>query len=152
MKRMFIFMLALVLAVFFQGCKSPVGPDGDGGQTEGTIEILYERVLPIIWPEQPNPTAFSVFSDTFGGKTEKWVSGGGDRWQGEVTLHFGYWCAFVCDFKVTPTTSESVARKISARIKGQSEWIELTNIQPHYNTGGEWAFFLLDKNGIHIPN
>jgi hypothetical protein len=108
---------------------------------------MYERVLPVITPSQDDPGGLSLFHWDYGGKVFELTKIAENKWvaEAEVRYNAGQYMVFVVDRKVVKEYSE-IARKISARIKGQ-EWIELTHITS--TDDGEQAEFVLDASGIH---
>lgn len=151
MKRK-IFLICFACATFLlvsPSCKSPSSPKPI--KSSDFLEFLYERVLPIIAPEYPDPDGFCIFNDDGGGRNpHNWHKIAENKWMAEDELKYtgSQYRIWLSDWKVTGTYVP-IARKISARIKGQ-EWIELVTKKPLYDgSEGEEAEFILDAKGIH---
>ena len=148
-RKILIFLLGVMLCMFIQTCKSPNSPEPI--KTSDVLEFMYERVMPIIAPEYQDPDGFTIFNDDGGGRNpHNWHKIAENKWMAEDELKYtgSEYMIWLSDPKVI-STYVPIARKISARIKGQ-EWIELVTIKPfYYGTGGEQAEFILDAKGIH---
>lgn len=149
-RKILIFLLGVVFCVpVFQTCKSPSSPEPI--KTSDILEFMYERVLPIIAPEYPDPDGFTIFNDDGGGRNpHNWHKIAENKWMAEDELKYtgSQYRIWLSDWKATGTYVP-IARKIFARIKGQ-EWIELVTVGPLYDgSEGEEAEFILDAKGIH---
>jgi len=114
---------------------------------------MYQRTKPVVDNNATGPNGFSIFNRAKGGQAVGLRYLGNDQWKGEATLQYTtspYWICTI-DMKVTGAY-EAVAETFYARIRGTSEWTELTCIEPDPNgTGGLAAKFYLDDKGIRIP-
>jgi hypothetical protein len=151
-KNVFLIFLVCFACITFllvsPSCKSPSSPEPI--KTSDILEFMYERVLPIIFPEYPDPDGFTIFNDDGGGRNpHNWHKIAENKWMAEDELKYtgSQYMIWLNDPKVTGVYVP-IARKISARIKGQ-EWIELTCIKPNLFEDGEQAEFILDAKGIH---
>lgn len=161
-KDVFLICLFMLLLIFsLSSCdnlgRSVIGED-DPDPISGWFEILYERVLPIVNPDSPDPTdgKASTYHSIYGGRnSSRWVQDGEDKWTATVFLRYDSkhpYFIWLIDRKVEETYGHQIARKIFMRPEGSTEWIELLCIEKHgLGVEGEWAKFIADKNGIRNP-
>ena len=118
-----------------------------------TVEFMYERVLPVISPQSEDPSELQLFNEDYGGKTLKLTKTAANQWtvEAEVKYSGGQYIVFLIDPKVIKEYTH-IARKIYIRIKGKSDWIELTCIRPNTFSTGEQAEFIIDARGIRFPS
>ena len=149
-RKMLIFLLGVMLCVpVFQTCKSPNSPEPI--KTSDVLEFMYERVLPIVFPGHSDPNGFTIFNDDGGGRNpHSWHKIAENKLMAEDELKYtgSQYMIWLSDPCVVPVQI-SIARKICVKIKGSSEWIELTRIKPNLFQDGEQAEFILDSKGIH---
>jgi hypothetical protein len=114
---------------------------------------MYERVLPVISPQSEDPSELQLFNEDYGGKTLKLTKTAANQWtvEAEVKYSGGQYIVFLIDPKVIKEYTH-IARKIYIRIKGKSDWIELTCIRPNTFSTGEQAEFIIDARGIRFPS
>jgi len=147
-----IFVLATVFSFIGVNCKkTPTTPDVTY-RTQDIVEFMYQRTLSIISPNNPDPNGMSIWHDEYGGfSPNDWHSIGLNQWMCSQNLKYNQSPYFVnlVDGKTCIKWTQ-VARTIFARIKGQSNWMELISIEPDPE-GGERAKFLLYHNVIN-PN
>ena len=134
----------------------------DNGQSpwdcSGTIQILYERVLPVknSWADDI-PGGGNILLPTGQLIGFDFIKVGKNKYKAEVDLHcsphpYEIW---VFDGKVIlPSEYRSVARKLYLRIKGETDWLELTCILPTYlfDKGSEEAKFIYEGGVIKNPD
>jgi len=133
-------------------CKTLTGPDKPE-VTWGEVEFMYERVMPIIAPNDSDPKGFAYFHIVYGGGNPyNWQSAGKDKWTAEAALNYSLspYRIWTIDAKVTSEYIK-VARKISARPKGTSYWIELTCIVENPANGDMVAQFIFHNGQIRNP-
>ncbi len=151
-KRLSLLFVVLALFSLFS-CNGPTAPNLPTKNSD-VVELLYERVKPVVAPNGPDPKGFGLSSPSGSGIRPSWQQVGEGAWMGEAVLGYTYSSANpyrvnVTDGKTGMGSDMVQARKISARVKGQSEWIELTKIVPSRDFTCEEAVFLLDDKGIH---
>ena len=139
----------LLITGFVSSCKLINGPSDTNSRTNDEVEFMYMRTLPIIDPNGFYTDRMFVWSSQWAG-TVFLSSIESDQLTGSIVLDYNSqvpYYAFLIETKVTKDYI-GVARTIFARIKSQSNWIQLTNIEQNSQAGGEWVKFFLDKNGI----
>ncbi len=153
-KNLFLIFAVAIIAV---ACKYiPTGPSIDPG---GVVEFKYHRVRPVINPSAPvdltGKGGVAIWNDEFGGRnTTDFVSIDQNTWIAETSLagSLQRYFAFVGDYAVCPPDSPAaVAVEISARVKGNAQWILLDIIEPNRKMNGEWAPFRF-QNGVLYPS
>jgi len=150
----FVIMALFAFAAFMVvSCKSD-SVNGGEGKSYDTVEILYERVFPIVSPQYNDPTGFNLFSYDHGGHTLSCKKIGENQWMASIDLPYSNSpnMVFVMDAKIIASDVFAHAgRKFSVRIRGQDQWIEVTRITPQFDGYGEQAEFIL-KGGVIITN
>ena len=124
-------------------------------------EILYERVLPIISPEQPDPTgnSFTTWNPKLKGRNSNgMIQIDTNKWMAEIVLEDSAteYYIWLNDKKVVQVNwGEAipvVAERISMRLKGETSWVELKCVEKNgITTDGKWAKFFANK-GIQNPS
>lgn len=160
-KKMFlIFGLVLLLIsckdFWLPGDDDPI-PEPDWTE----LEILYERVLPVIrtyYYKDITDSKPSIYHGILGGQDPSlWIDAGNNKWKSSIELTHHKLPYYICvyDYEVIRISEEDyflpIARKLCVRAKGQSDWIELTCIEENKPFNGEWAAFLVKKSGIRNP-
>ena len=154
----FVIVVMFVLVVGFGliSCKSDLVNGGEG-KTYDTIEIMYERVLPVLCPYgcigSQDPDGFFVYNYDHGGhNSHSWQQIAENKWTGIVDLPYSNSpnMVSVVDQKVVKEFAYT-GRKIYARIRGQDQWIEITRVTPDFQNNGEQAEFVL-KAGVIVTN
>ena len=153
--------VAVVGVLAFVACKSPESPEPEPTKTEGIIELMYVRVLPIINPNGADPTwvswcTYGLTDDgrLSGGDPLSLHSTGSNQWQCEHKFRSCQSCYYVWtgDGKVkNPGVTLAVAEKFFARIKGQQDWKELP-VELNGLIDGKWAKFIYNQGVITIPS
>ena len=156
LKNYVVVALFAFAAFMVVSCKSDSANGGEG-KTYDTIEIMYERVLPVLCPYgcigSQDPAGFSVYSYDHGGhSSHSWQQVSENKWVGVVDLPYSNSpnMVYVMDQKVVREFAYT-GRKFYARIRGQDQWIELTRVVPFYDGTGEQSEFIL-KGGVIITN
>jgi len=127
----------------------PPGPPGR------EVEFKYVRVGPVTDPNKSDVTntALSIFHNNGGKSAPRWTKAE-DGWVTSVYLksRAGYYYVWTYDYQMTGT-SQAVARRLFARVKGSTEWIELVDIvaNPCF-VGEEAARFLFHHGRIIVKN
>jgi len=151
-KNFVLVVLFVFVAGFgFVSCKSDL-IRGENREAD-TVEILYERVLPVVSPQYDDPTGLGIFSNNYGGLGCRLEKVGENKWMGSIDLRYTKmpYMVFVLDGKIVKSFAYT-GRKLSVRIRGQDQWIELTRVVPFYYDGaGEQAEFILNA-GVIIAN
>ena len=156
LKNYVVVALFAFAAFMVVSCKSDSANGGEG-KTYDTVEIMYERVLPVLCPYGclggQDPSGFTVYSYDHGGHSgHSWQQVSENKWMGVVDLPYSNSpnMVFIMDQKVVKEYVFT-GRRIYARIRGQDQWIELTRITPQFDGYGEQAEFIL-KAGVIITN
>jgi len=147
-KKMFVIFAVLFFVFFMAACYLPNKPDLPE-KSYDQVEFMYQRTMPIISPNNPDPSGMTVWHERFGGGNPScWSSIGPDQWVCSMRLDYDQvpYHIYLIDGKVI-SEYVSIARTIFARIHGQNDWIQLITIERH--SSDEEAKFILDKNGIH---
>lgn len=153
-KPLLAIFIVMLIGSFYGNCKKTPNEPETPKKIDGTFEIIYERVLPIISPNNPDTWGIaSIWHPSLGGRNSgNGVYLGDNKWKSDVYLTFSRtaYSIYFIDMKVTKEY-EGVARKISMRLKGKSEWTELVCIVTNPNHEGEAAEFIADNLGVHNP-
>jgi len=151
-KNFVLVVLFVFVAGFgFVSCKSDL-IRGENREAD-TVEILYERVLPVVSPQYDDPTGLGIFSNNYGGFSCRLEKVGENKWMGSIDLRYTKmpYMVFVMDARVFRDGYVYTGRKFFVRIRGQDQWIELTRVVPIYDGEGEQAEFILNA-GVIIAN
>ena len=153
LKNFMVMALFAFAAFMVVSCKSD-SVNGGEGKSYDTVEILYERVFPIVSPQYNDPTGFNLFSYDHGGHSPSWKKIDENKWMGSIDLPYSNSAnvVYVMDAKIIESDVFAyTGRKFFVRIRGQDQWAEVTHISPHFNGDGEQAEFIL-KAGIIVTN
>ena len=158
LKNFVVVILFVFVAGFgFVSCKSDIFGGGEEGKTRDVVEIMYERVLPVLCPYgcagSQDPDGFFVYNYDHGGhNSHSWQQVSENKWMGVVDLPYSNSpnMVTVIDPKVIKEYALT-GRRFYVRIRGQDQWLELTRVTPYFNGDGEQAEFVL-KAGVIITN
>jgi len=162
MKRMFVLLiLSFALFNFFPCCdfgKSPASPEENWPHS---YEIMYERVLPIINPNEKDvdkERASLVNSGGSGQNSSFFTKIGENKWTARFSNVYdedSAYHVFLNDSRVVKlVTGEyipGVARNLYMRGDKTTEWILLTRIEPNGIIPGEWAAVILKGGKVQNP-
>ena len=161
MKRI---VLISLLVFLFSSCdflKNPFAPSepepvNDPWKYGGEIEIMYVRVLPVVNPSGPDPSAASIYHSKYGGNTSSsFIRVDENKWMASISLNCDgqpYYIATV-DMKVN-TIYAHTGEKFFLRLKKEgAQWVELTCIvQSPSIIGGKAAKFVFYNGRIENPS
>lgn len=146
-KKLILVVLFGFMAFFMVACQK----NSEIERNRDVVEILYERVLPVVSPQYDDPTSFLVFSYDHGGHTPSCKKIDENKWIASVDLPYSNSSNMVSvlDAKIVKSYI-STGRRFYVRIRGQDQWIELTRITPHSHGDGEQAEFILNAGVICV--
>ena len=127
-KILILIIFSILICALFTNCgKNPLGPE-DPSEMAGTIEILYERVCPVINPYADDPSGCMLYHWKYKFKeSSNFVKIEENKFKAEVYL--------VCDlqpYEIWTVDGKimqeyfTIGKKFYLRVKGSSNWIELT--------------------------
>jgi len=108
-------------------------------------------------PNGSDPTGGTalIFHDQYGGQNSSmWVFVENGKWVAEALLRYSNsrYVIWLGDAKVE-NGYEPVARKIFMRLRGSTNWVELTSVKKNvFADSGEQAEFIANASGIHSPS
>jgi len=154
-----IFLICFVCTTFllvFPSCKSPASPEENWPHS---YEIMYERVLPIINPNETDvdkARASLVNSGGSGQNSSNFTKIGENKWTARFSNIYdedSAYHAYLNDAKVAMLIEEypAVARNLYMRGDKTTEWILLTCVEPCGLKSGEWAAVILKGGKVQNP-
>ena len=156
-KRILILILLVILLI--PSCNILREEEENPLVCGGIVELLYERVLPVRDPWADDlPGGGDVFHPAYGGRSFEFRKIGPNKYIANLYFlkcdpyPYEVW---VSDSRVVgPSEFKSVARKIYLRIKGKTDWVELTCIVPNRrcDPGSKEAKFLIEGDMIKNPD
>jgi len=152
--RKILIIFSILICTLFTNCgKNPLGPE-DPSEMGGTIEILYERILPIVNPYAGEPTgAAMVYHWKYKFKrSSKFVKVGENKWKAEIYLLCDPQPYYIDKLDAAVTIEyRTIARKFSLRVKGEERWTELKCVVNNPTGPGESAKFIFNHGRIRNP-